>query len=177
MVEKKPKRKGNYKPAPLGNQYAKGHGCGRPPKYDLVKEAEDLLEWSTFDSSLRLYGFTDKKDYCVSDLCEFAKKEPLFSVALKKAKERLANRREEHCNDDMLCKAVYDKTNHIYDHEVRDSDEYTKDRDLERRIKLIEYELKRKSEMEHSKGVPPNDDLLSKLISEIKTLKDKVNAS
>jgi len=177
MAEKKEKRKGNYKPAPLGNQYAKGHGFGRPAKYDLVKEAEDLLEWSTYDSSLRLYGFTDKKDYCASDLCEFAKREPIFSAALKKAKERLANRREEHCNDEMLCRAVYDKTNHIYDHEIRDSDEYTKDRDLERRIKLIEYELQRKAQMEHNKGLPPNDNSLDTLIADLKSLKEKINAT
>lgn len=132
--------------APFGNQNALGHGCGRPPTYDYEEEARKLLEWSLRDDALRLYGFTDDKDYCTSDLSFFAEKSVIFSKALVKAKERLAFRRESYCNQELLCATVYNKTSHIYDHELESNEELRKEKELSRQIRLKEIEAKLKAQ-------------------------------
>lgn len=151
-------------------------GCktnGAPRKYDLLQEAAELLEWSKQDNALRLYDFTNDKDYPTQRLEAFAKQEPIFLDALIIAKNRLANRREQHANDNMLSPAVYNKTSHIYDHEMRYTDEDIKDRDFKRRLKLMEKELEKKASMEIGKGMPPNDTSLTDLLAAIRLLKDK----
>jgi hypothetical protein len=78
-------------PAPKGNKNALGcQTSGRPPKYDLIQEAKDLLEFSKQESCWTLEDFTDDKEYCASELSYFAKRSIEFSKALKKAKERIS---------------------------------------------------------------------------------------
>lgn len=161
--------------APKGNKNALGSTTnGRPPKiYNLEKEAEDLLKWSLRDDALRLYGFTDNKDYCASDLAGFSKESIVFKKALNKAKERLANRREQYANDEMICTVVYNKTCHIYDHESEGNEDRAKERDFKRRKKLLEYELQLKAQAEQNKGIPPNDHKLEELISEVRAMRKR----
>jgi len=143
---KNPNEKKTKCGAPIGNKNAVGHGCGRPPTYDYEEEARKLLEWSLRDDALRLYGFTDDKDYCTSDLSFFAEKSIIFSKALSKAKERLAIRRESYCNQELICSTVYNKTSHIYDHELEHNDESRKEKELSRQIRLKEIEAKLKAQ-------------------------------
>lgn len=143
----------------MGNQYAKGNSGGISP-YDLDKEAKDLLEWSLRDDALRLYGFCDPKPYPFQTLSEFAERSPVFREALIKAKNRLAIRREEHCNKDQLKDVIYNKTAHIYDVEYDDTDERKKDRELARQLKKIEAEAKLKNEEKDK--LPPLDSVVEK---------------
>ena len=118
--------------APLGHPPYNVNGEGGvKPKYDeefYNKEADELLEWSTLYSSFRLYGFTNTKDYCVDDLQYFASRSDRFSRALRKAKERLALRREDGASDGVLPIPIHNKTAHIYDHELVSADDIQEDK-------------------------------------------------
>lgn len=130
---------------------------GSPRKYDLKKEAEELLKWSEDENSLRIYAFTHDKEYLASDLDDFAKSDNEFALALSKAKERLAIHREQHANDDMIKSHVYNKTAHVYDKEIVAADEYVKDRQLDRQIRLLEEEIRIKSQI----GAVYDEDMLA----------------
>src|SRR5271170_1693259 len=108
----------NPPPSPLGNQYAKGSTTsGAPRTYDYEKEAQDLIEWSTRDDALRLYGFCGPKPYPFQALSEFSEKSVVFAEALVKVKNTLANRSEEYVSKGLIKDVVYNKTAHIYDAE------------------------------------------------------------
>jgi len=115
----------------LGNQ------GGRPSKYDLNKEAQELLEWSQSSSSLCLYQFTFDKPYLAVQLTEFAKQNEEFSLALKKAKERLVVHREAACNQGKMNSRIWNRSVRIYDHMLREEEEATKDADAQRKFKII----------------------------------------
>lgn len=130
---------------------------------ELEIEADKLLEWSLFDSSLRLYGFANDKDYCYDDFDTFAARCKKFKLALKKSKERLALRREEASIDGLLPKHIYDKTAHIYDKEmVRASEQIESDQEKRKhklKLKEIEWSEKIKAEFGIADQTPPTDDL------------------
>lgn len=154
-------------PAPKGNKYAVGNSGGKA-KYDLDREAKDLLEWSLRDDALRLYGFTNPKDYDWDDLDDFAKRSEVFSLALKKAKKRLALRREDYVSKGLLKECVYNKTMHIYDKEYRSVDKELKDEEQDRKLKLIEAEirLKASSEIKTTEQQQSNhEDIVSAIMS------------
>lgn len=119
----------------------------RPPEYDLDKEADDLLAWSLRDDALSLYQFTDPKPYPTQDLFDFARRNASFGLALKKAKNRIAIRREQKCNSGELNTTVYAKTIHNYDTTACDHDEYKKDKDADRKIRITKEELKARAEL------------------------------
>lgn len=160
--------------APIGNQNAKGSTTnGAPEKYDLEKEAQDLLDWSKKDNSFSLYDFTDPKDYAAKDLSYFASRSIVFSDALKKAKERISRRREVGVHSGTIDRTVWGRTARIYDHLLVESEEWEKDQEIERRKRLIDYELDKKDQLEKNRGVPPNDQPLDAIIDQLKQLKDK----
>lgn len=133
--------------APKGNKYAKGNpNSGRPPKYDLEQEAKDLLEWSLSDAATSLYQFTNEKPYLASELREFALRSEVFAVALKKAKERIGQRREEHCNDEMMNYGVWARSARMYSTLLDDHEEEVEDRKHKRNLEKIEFEIKKKKE-------------------------------
>ena len=77
--------------APKGNQYAKGHGKGRPAIYDedfIENEAEALLEWIKDDSPKKVYlgSFALERGYDRFQMHDFSTKNKVFSHAYKKAK-------------------------------------------------------------------------------------------
>ena len=64
--------------APKGNQYAKGHGKGRPKTWDddaIENEAEDLVEWIkiAFSYYIGVFAYSDE-DMIALDYHEFARK-------------------------------------------------------------------------------------------------------
>ena len=139
--------------APKGNQYAKDHGYGRPREYDLNQEAAELLEFAMQDTSITLERFTFTKPYLASELCEFAKKSEVFAVALTKAKELIGARRQELAACNQLNTSVYNRTARLYCPKLRKEEEDTKDEDMKRKMKLIEFEYKVKSEAERTVAV------------------------
>lgn len=75
--------------APKGNQYAKGHGKGRPKIWDddaIEEEANALLEFIAKDEGLYLNTFCRKRKLDPDRLAEWARSNEVFNGALKEAK-------------------------------------------------------------------------------------------
>jgi len=131
--EKKPKKKSNHKtPFVPGHTLSVDNGGGRPREYDYEKEADDLDKWSQADTSINLYAFTDRKPYLAQDLCDFAEKCPKFSLALRKAKERIARNREEKLAKGELHQAAFNRSASLHDRMLYHHEEHLKDRQAER---------------------------------------------
>ena len=119
---------------------------GRPPKYDLDVEAQKLLDWSSLPNSIRLQDFCDDKDYSTYELHEYAERNNLFALAMKKAKDRIASRRELWCMSNIMNTSVYNKTIHNYCHVMRKHDKDVLDEELVRKKELLEFDAKLKAE-------------------------------
>ncbi len=121
--------------AMMGNQNALGHGFGRPSKYDLVKEAKDLDEWSKKPDSTSLYQFTNDKDYLHDELDDFADRCPIFALTLKKTKERIGQRREEYCNSGAMNYGVWNRSQALYHSKLHKFERAQKQFEADLRIK------------------------------------------
>jgi hypothetical protein len=137
--------------AMMGNQNALGSTTnGRPSKYDLIKEAKDLEEWSAKPDSTSMYQFTNDKDYLHDELDDFADRCPVFALAFKKAKERVGQRREEYCNAGTMNYGVWNRSQAIY---------HSKLHKFERAEKAYDVEIKTKAE---AASMPPQDAIIEK---------------
>ncbi len=102
--------------APKGNQYAKGNpNSGRPLKYDMEQEAIAIEEWSKKESAINLVGFVCERDICPDYIYDWADRSEVFSQALKKAKARLAERRERLMNQNAINYGSFNRYQDIYD--------------------------------------------------------------
>jgi len=75
--------------APKGNQYAKGHGKGRPKIWtdDVIEnEAEELLKFIANDEGLYINSFCRKRGIDPDRLSEWARSNEVFAGAFKEAK-------------------------------------------------------------------------------------------
>jgi hypothetical protein len=155
--------------AMMGNRNALGNEGGRPPKYDLEKEADVLLEWAKKPDSTALYQFTNDKEYLYDDLDDFAIRSPKFSLALKKAKELIGQHREEHCNIGTMNYGVWSRSQAIYHAHLHK---------FERAEKAYEVELKTKAD---AALVPPQDAIVERdnenmaLKAELAALREKID--
>lgn len=76
--------------APKGNQYARGHGKGRPKIYDddrIEEEAAALLEWIKDPKNLYIGVFAAERGYNRARLTEFANSNKVFAEAYHQAKQ------------------------------------------------------------------------------------------
>lgn len=76
--------------APKGNQYAKGHGKGRPKIWDddaIENEGAALLEWIKGDNGLYLDSFARQRGYSRQRLYEWEKTNKDFADILTHARE------------------------------------------------------------------------------------------
>ncbi len=135
---------------PKGNKYAVGGNGGRPPKYDLQKEALDLLHFSQRDDCLALEDFTYTKEYLAQDLCDFARRSDVFALALKKAKETIGRRREKMVSTGKMNYGVWYRSARLYSKMINWDEEEVKDLEMQRKMKLIDYEIKKRSEVSSS---------------------------
>lgn len=159
-------------PAPKGNQYAVGNEGGRPPKYDLEQEARDLLEWSLLDNATTLYKFTNEKDYCASELCEFARRSDVFAAALKKAKERIGDRREDQANDGILNYGIWNRWAPVYSDMLHQHEDELEERKHQRALAKIDYEIKKKNEIQSTVSEDISSQF-SDLMNQIQKLQNK----
>lgn len=113
---------------------------GRPREVDYILQAKLLDEWSQKDDSISLYGFTDDKPYLAQQLSDFAQLSPEFALALRKAKERIARRREQKACEGTMHAAIWGRTVRCYDSALRAEEEATKDAEAERRMKIAKVE-------------------------------------
>ncbi len=141
--------------APKGNKNALGNQGGRPPKYDLLIEAQELLEWSLKDDSTAIYQFTNLKEYCADELNDFADRCSVFALALKKAKERVGQRREQKCSTGEMNYGVWNRSAPIYHKQLHKFEESIKDADMQRKIKIADHEN------EKNKLTPPREEILA----------------
>ncbi len=74
---------------------------GRPPIYDLDKEAEELEKWSKTDNATALCQFCNLRDIYPDYIYEWRDKSPQFSTSLKKAKSRIAERLRKKLHDKL----------------------------------------------------------------------------
>jgi len=105
---------------------------GRPPIYDLEKEAADLNAWAETDDATILYKFTKLKPYLASELSGFAHRNQSFAKALKKAKECIAVNRERLVSEGKLHNTAYSRNAGVYDHMLRAHEREIKDEDAAR---------------------------------------------
>ncbi len=76
--------------APKGNQYAKGHGCGRPLLWTddaIEEEAKALLEWIKDPKNLYIGVFAAQRGYNRARLHEFSHSNKVFANAYHEAKQ------------------------------------------------------------------------------------------
>lgn len=114
---------------------------GRPPVYDLVKEANDLLEWSLREDATNILQFSNPKPYDVTELYEWAGRDYDFNRALCKARQRIAANREKAASAGTLIRSGYERYAAVYDPILHKA---------EREEKTFEAELKRISNAEDS---------------------------
>lgn len=117
--------------APKGSKNALGNSGGRPPEWDLDKEADELLEWSLKEDSTSLYQFTDLKEYLAQQLSQFAEQNTKFSLALRKAKERIGIRRERGANIGTIRNNVWERYAPVYDTMLHEFEDKQKAREAE----------------------------------------------
>lgn len=110
---------------------------GRPREHDYLKEAKDLDEWSLLEDSINLYAFVDQKPYLASELCEFAERCPEFAASLKRAKQRIALRRERMLCSGKLHIAAWGRSARLYDSLLKQQEDKDKDDDAERKAKIV----------------------------------------
>lgn len=110
---------------------------GRPREHDYIKEAQDLDEWSLLEDSINLYAFVDKKPYLASELCEFAERCPEFAASLKRAKQRIALRRERMLCSGKLHIAAWGRSARLYDSLLKQQEDQDKDEDAARKAKIV----------------------------------------
>ena len=76
--------------APKGNQYAKGHGKGRPIKWDddaIENEALALLDWIKSPSSYYIGVFAESRGYDRAQMKDFVDKNKVFANAYRRARQ------------------------------------------------------------------------------------------
>lgn len=110
---------------------------GRPREHNYLKESQELDEWSLLEDSINLYAFVDRKTYLASELSEFAKRCPEFAEALKKAKQRIALRRERMLCTGKLHIAAWGRSARLYDGMLKAQEDQDKDDDAERKAKIV----------------------------------------
>jgi hypothetical protein len=150
-----------------GNKAAVGsENSGRPRKYDYIQEAKELDEWSKKPDSTAIYQFTYDKDYLADELDEFADREPVFALALRKAKERIGQNREAHCNAGAMRDCVWARSQTIY---------HPKLRNHERQDKLFEIEAKMQLEAKSKVTSTPEEVETNKaFLSQVRKLQDSL---
>ncbi len=130
-----------------GNKLAEGNiNSGRKPKYDLEQEAKKLLEYSLREDCLSLECFTFDKDYCTEELPHFAKRNNVFAQALEKAKERIGKNREQGVSKGKLDRTCWGRTARVYSKPIKNEEEDEKDREMARKMAMLDYEYKLKRE-------------------------------
>lgn len=122
-----------------------GRGKGRPRIYDYDKEGDELVAWAETDDAMTLHGFTGPKPYCTQDFRDFAARSQHFALCLRKAKNLIAARREKKACNNELPSFVYNRTAHCYDNLIVEGDQDVKELDLQREMRLKEFEAKLKA--------------------------------
>lgn len=151
----------------------KGSG-GRPSKYDLDKEAEDLLKWSLRDDATCLYQFTYDKPYIAEKLDDFARRNENFGFAFKKAKERIGVRREQKTNEGKFNFGVYNRSATIYNARLKqfedDKRKADKKLDFEYKAKLLQIEFDLRRLISEKSNSTPNDNAIDDLLCTLRSL-------
>lgn len=168
--------------APKGHKpYSGSETGGRPIKYDLNLETEKLLEWADKDTSTTLLQFCNERETHPQRISEWEKKSEKFSEALKRTKTKIAQRLREKIHDkkNPYNYGLFMREIGNHDYFLHAYEESIKDRDFERKKKLIDYEYDKKAQANSKTYIAPNDDILTSLeeqLEENKKLKARLDA-
>lgn len=113
---------------------------GRPRKYDLDKEADDLIEWANKPTSLIMKTFAVPKEYTYEHMLAWVRERhnEKFSQCYAKAQSIVAARREEMVLKGELNQKYFDRFVVLYDRELRATE-----REISREKIQDELELKK----------------------------------
>ena len=125
--------------APFGNQNGLGHG--RPPEYDVIKEADELLAWAKKDQAIILLDFVNPKPYTRHKLAEFARQSDYFRRALEKAHELIASRREHFLHSGNFNQVAFNRYQHNYDSWLKQCDRDDKEHEYGLKAKAAKAEI------------------------------------
>ncbi len=102
--------------APKGNKFGLGNeNAGRPAVIDLIKLAQELVEWSYLPDSLNLIGFSSPKRMSVTKLPEYAERDKAFGEALRLAKENIGQNRFRAANNGTMMQQFFTRSEGMYD--------------------------------------------------------------
>ncbi len=106
---------------------------GRPAKYDVDKLAEHLLQWIEDDRHYNLLSWIDECKLDPLAPHQWAKINENFGIVWRRAKNKLAIRRNEMAMTDEMPSYIWAKTNHHYDVLHHAVEEEIKDAEAARR--------------------------------------------
>jgi hypothetical protein len=126
--------------APKGNQYALGNEGGRPREHDRIAYAKSLDEWSKQDNALTLLSWINLNNLYDEVLVTWSQECDEFARALKRAKNRIGERRELLANKGEYNYGIYSRAATIYDTTLRLHERADKEHDYELKKQLAFYE-------------------------------------
>ena len=118
---------------------------GSPKKWDLVKLADELLEWSTQPTAFNLIQFARPRKINVTTLPAFAAVDDDFAEALHLAKQGIAMNRFEAAVDGALPFSEVHRSEHNYDPLYKSSVREEKEYDLSLELRKLDHAYKLKS--------------------------------
>ena len=118
---------------------------GRPKQWDLVKVANELLQWSTEPTAFNLIQFARPRKINVTALPDWAAIDEDFSEALQLAKQGIAMNRFEAAVEGLLPFSEVHRGEHNYDplHKAHAREE--KEFDLQLELKKLDHAHKLKT--------------------------------
>jgi len=176
IVEKKPKGKAG---PPKGNQNAVGHGRPPTPGFDdesCIKLGKELLAWIEEVEKMP----DDKKNRIIhlsqwySEIKEITRTQ-WESIIIRDCFKGYYERAQMWMGTRMMLNPDLPTAYGCRFQKIYFKDVARQEReDVEHKI---DYEIAKKSALESSKNIAPNDTTLTDLLAEIKQLKGKINAS
>lgn len=108
--------------APKGNQFAKGHGCGRPKVWTdekIAEEAQFLREWANKEDSIVIGECYGLRGYSFDSSIEWEKTNKDFAEAKRYAKTMIGSRRERLALQGAVDSGIVRCSMGVYDPEHR----------------------------------------------------------
>ena len=167
---KKLKNGANFPPAPIGNQRAKGYG--RPPQLftneEVIEIGEELLKWleevKDDEKIVHLSQFYITKYNMAPSEWKVLSDRQCFAAYYEKAIKSMG---VKIMTNKRLSESYGNRFLPIYMNEVKEHERST----IEHKI---DYEIKKKQEMDSKNKSAPNHELITGLLTEVMSLKGKI---
>lgn len=120
------------------SERASDYTFGRPRKYDLEQEGNDLLEWAKKDDSLIMKSFAVPKEYTYEHMLAWVREghSEYFSQCYEKAIAIVADRREKMALAGTIPQKYFDRFATLYDKDLRRHERELKKEQIEDEIAI-----------------------------------------